>query len=79
MNIDVETKITEIRTYTKIDHWTTSLLDHELGNLIIRYQKESCEIQAECFRLGIPFLQVNDVATAMDQAWMKLIADPEST
>ena len=41
--------------------------------------KESCEIQTECFRLGIPFVQVNDVPTAMDRAWMKLMADPEST
>ena len=79
MDIDVKAKITEIRTYTEIDHWTTSLSDHELENLIIRYQKESGEIQTECFRLGIPFVQVNDVPTAIDQAWVKLTADPEST
>ena len=74
---NVEAKITEIRTYTPVNHWTTSLSDYELGNLIIRYLKESREIQAECFKLGIPFVEVNHVPTAINQAWTELVVNQE--
>lgn len=77
VDVNVEAKITEIRKYTRIDHWTTSRTNHELENLIIRYQKESHEIQAECFKLGIPFVEVSHVPTAIDQAWTELVVNPE--
>ena len=77
IDINVKTKITEIRKYTKTDHWTTSVSDHDLKNLIIRYEKESREIRAECSKLGIPFVEANDVHTAIDHAWMKLVASPD--
>ena len=77
VDVNVEAKITEIRTYTRMDHWTTSLSDYELGNLIIRYQKESREIQAECFKLGIPFVEANHVPAAINQAWTELVVNQE--
>ena len=77
IDISVETKITEIRAHTKTDHWTASVSDYDLKNLIIRYEKESREIQSECFKLGIPFVVANDVHTVIDQAWMKLVASSD--
>ena len=77
VDVNVEAKIAEIRTYTPVDHWTTSLSDYELENLIIRYQKESREIQVECFKLGIPFVETNHVPAAINQAWTELVVNQE--
>lgn len=60
-----------------MDHWTTSLSGYELENLIIRYQKESREIQVECFKLGIPFVEANHVPAAINQAWTELVVNQE--
>jgi 2-phosphoglycerate kinase len=77
VDVNVEAKITEIRMYARTDHWTTSLSEDELESLIIRYEKESREIQSECSKLGIPFVEVSHVPTAIDQAWAELVVNPE--
>jgi len=65
--------------YGHIPEWIIRqhLSDYELGNLIIRYQKESREIQAKCFKLGIPFVKTNHVPAGMNQAWTELVVNQE--
>ena len=68
INIDVNAKYSDVRTDVDANHWTTKHDDVSLRNLIVRYEKESCDIQARCLQLGVPFVHAPDVSSTIEQA-----------
>lgn len=68
IDIDVNTKYSDVRAHVDADHWTRKHDDVNLQNLINRYKKESRDIQTRCLQLGVPFAHASDVPSTIEQA-----------